>query len=350
MRLNSPLHIVSMGAATAVGGSASTTMAAVMAKIAYFTDHPYMINCEGGPYVVAMASYISADRQGIHRLGPLLDYAINDCLGAGPAKSSAFPLVLCLPEKRPGAASDLPQRIRQQTLTRYPQLTCAEEDMDTTGHAAAYAVINRINLHLQQGHEFCLLAAVDSYHDADTLEWLEKRRQLNSESCPNGFIAGEAAGALLICTQATLARYRLVSQGQILAFAVAEEPISSDKIIHKGEVCLGHGLTQAMQQAIQNAVTEHTMIDKVITDLNGEIHRTDEYGFALARIGHYLSAPDENLTPADSWGDIGAASGVLAMILAANYGQPNRWLLCASACGQRRSALVLHTPRTYLST
>ena len=45
--------------------------------------------------------------------------------------------------------------------------------------------------------------------------------------------------------------------------------------------------------------------------------RADEYGFTVLRTREYLRAAGEFNSPADCWGDVGAASGPLHVALAA---------------------------------
>ena len=50
--------------------------------------------------------------------------------------------------------------------------------------------------------------------------------------------------------------------------------------------------------------------------MNGEPYRADEFGFATVRAGGLFRDPSAFTAPADCWGDVGAASGPLFLVLA----------------------------------
>lgn len=58
-------------------------------------------------------------------------------------------------------------------------------------------------------------------------------------------------------------------------------------------------------------------IDATLCDQNGEAYRADEFGFMLARTSEGFVNPADFEAPADCWGDVGAASGPLFVVLAA---------------------------------
>ena len=49
--------------------------------------------------------------------------------------------------------------------------------------------------------------------------------------------------------------------------------------------------------------------------MNGEPYRADEFGFATIRAGGLFRDPSAFTAPADCWGDVGAASGPLFLVL-----------------------------------
>ena len=58
-----------------------------------------------------------------------------------------------------------------------------------------------------------------------------------------------------------------------------------------------------------------TKADHLYCDMNGEPYRADEFGFATIRAGGLLKDPSAFTAPADCWGDVGAASGPLFLVL-----------------------------------
>jgi len=334
------LHIIATGAATSLGSYAAATLVAVQARIANFADHPYLLDLQGEPYILAAAPYIDPDYQGIKRYNVLLNYALSDCCAEKEGMPASMPCVLCLPNERPTFRFDQVRDVAQQLVNDCPGLVITSQDLYCQGHAAAYQALEQVQQHLlHTAHEFCLLAGVDSYIDSATLNYLEMHSQVHNATNAYGFVPGEAAACVLLCTQDTVDKYQLTSLGTLLAFSHAFEPVH-----HTQGVCTGQGLTQAMHATLQHCPPDQK-IQHVICDLNGEPHRSDEYGFTLTRLSYYLENPDHFTAPADCWGDVGAATGVLSMVLAtANpvSTKPNALtLLWASSVQELRSALLL---------
>ncbi len=343
-----PLHVLSVGAATAVGGYAAATVAAIKARMAHFNEHPYMIDAQGEPYTLAFATYVDANKQGMDRFSTLLNYALNDCFSDWDIEThhhQRVPLVLSLPLLRPGFTTNQVQCMMNQFNEAQASFITSPTDLYLQGHAATMSALSQVNTHLQNTHcDFCVLAAVDSYIDAHTLSWLESRNQLHSETNAYGFVPGEAACCMLMCTQETLEKYQLASLATVLSFQTAEEPhpLGSEGI------CIGAGLTEAIRAVVESLVESldgTTRIDQIVCDQNGEPYRTDEFGFMLTRLSDCFHQPDAFLTPADGWGDIGAASGLLAMILATSMNQKKQALnlITSSSINGLRGALLLKT-------
>ncbi len=337
------LHIISIGAATALGSYAAATLAAVQARIANLADHPYLIDLQGEPYILASAPYIDPDYQGVKRYNALLDYALSDCCAEKEGMPTSMPCVLCLPSERPTFRFDQVREVAQQLVNQCPGLMLTSQDLCYQGHAAAYQALEQVQKHLlHTPHEFCLLAGVDSYIDSTTLNYLEMSSQVHNATNAYGFVPGEAAACVLLCTQNTVDKYQLTSLGTLLAFSHAFEPLH-----HTQGVCTGQGLTQAIQTTLRHCPPEQK-IQHVICDLNGEPHRSDEYGFTLTRLGRYFENPDNFTAPADCWGDVGAATGVLNMVLATASPVQTKpealTLLWSSSMQALRGALLLRQP------
>jgi 3-oxoacyl-[acyl-carrier-protein] synthase-1 len=87
-------------------------------------------------------------------------------------------------------------------------------------------------------------------------------------------------------------------------------------------------------------------VDRIICDMNGERYRANEYGFAVLRNpGRFKDAADFE-TPADCWGDVGAASGPLFVSLvteaeARGYSKGPLSLIWASSENGTRAAALL---------
>ena len=211
------------------------------------------------------------------------------------------------------------------------------------GHAAGLMALEVAWRSVRDGASDCfLVGGVDSYLARETLEWLEQCEQIHSaRQNAWGFVPGEAAGFCLVCSRHTADRLALTTLANVLSVVAGRE----ENLIKTDTVCLGHGLTTAFREAA-SALPDQTKIDHVICDMNGEPYRADEYGFAVVRTSQCFVDAGEFLSPADCWGDVGAASGPLFFAIAVTASRkrylpgPHVLLWASSESGERSAALV----------
>jgi len=343
--MHNPTCIVEVGALTSVGLSAPATAAAVRAGISGFADHPYMINQEGEPYVVAMVPSINEGTFGTQRFIDLAIPAIEEALYPliNPHKNfGQIPVIIGLPEVRPGLPDDLPEKLADRVKEIGSDSSFIRDAITLLkGHSAGLMALEKgSKLVLNRTYEFCIIGGVDSYIDPNTLEWIEDNDQLHKPSNAWGFVPGEAAAFCLICSGDTARKYKLPIKTQLTAVSTASEK----NRIKTETVCTGEGLTQAVRSTIQ-ALPGGYRVDDTICDQNGEAYRADEFGFMLCRLSEHFIDPSDYMAPADCWGDVGAASGPLFINLitaAAEKGYskgPNTLLWTSSENGERTAAI-----------
>jgi 3-oxoacyl-[acyl-carrier-protein] synthase-1 len=251
-----------------------------------------------------------------------------------------------LPPARPGQAAmgeviaaQLAKSLRDAASVRSVKTVEA-------GHAAGLVALESACAKPEVGQEeFQLIGGVDSYLEPETLESLESCEQLHGAGPANnawGFIPGEAAGFCLLASRGACDRYELTGRCQLQSIATAREK----NLIKTDTVCLGHGLAEAWRRALA-ALPDDAKVAQMICDLNGEPYRADEFGFALARMSERFVSGSDFSAPADCWGDVGAASVPLFMVLAAaaaerRYAVGPHYLLWASSESGERGAALLH--------
>lgn len=355
MKANKAIDIVGVGACTAVGLTASMSAASVRAGIACLREHPYLIDQYGESMVVAMASYLPVDLDERDRLGELALPAALEALT--PLSRLAenlprLPLVLGLPSERPGLPANLAGEIASRFGERIDEPhRFSEVETISYGHSAGLMAIEEGCRKIRSGStDFCLIGGVDSYMTPTTLEWLDYQGHLRSETNKWGFTPGEAAGFCLLASAQVVERYSLHVLGSVLEAVTARER----NLIHTDTVCTGEGLTSAFKQVLQVITgadqNPTAKIDQTLCDMNGERYRADEYGFTMARVSEYFVDATDFLTPADCWGDVGAASGPLFVTLAVasglrGYAKGPFTLVWTSSEGGERSAALLQVSR-----
>lgn len=329
-------EIIGYGAATPVGMTAGTTAAAVRAGVAMFREHPaFFVDRSREQAIVAACSWLDKRLPVTDRLVALATQAAQEARVTAPDS----PVFLGLPEPRPG----LSQEQLDEVATRLTNDLGGQVQTFPSGHAAGFQALDAARVAVAKGKaDTCLVGGVDSYLDWRTILWLDKNDQLHSHSYSWGFIPGEAAGFIAV---------KRVEQGgddnsfpKILGLGLAKE----ENRIKTETVCTGEALGQAMRDAVAGVEGDGPIVEHLIGDLNGEPYRADEFGFSLMRLRQRVVEGIEFATPAGCWGDVGAASAPLFLMLAAiaaekGYAPGNRTLCWAGSEGGLRGAALLET-------
>ena len=344
--MQNSVYIVGVGALTSIGLNAPATAASARAGIAHFNEHPYMIDREGEPYILAMVPTLDTGIIGVDRYIHLALPAMKEALIPLAELAEAVGHIqakIGVPEDRPGFPRNLQAKLSDEVKKLSTEsYLISETAIIAKGHSAGLMAFESASQEIiKRTCEFCLIGGVDSYIDPDTLDWLEDNEQVHMPSNAWGFLPGEAAAFCLICSRNTAHKYNLPIRAQLVAISTALE---KNKIKTK-TVCIGEGLTQAVRNTLE-ALPKEFRIDYTVCDQNGEAYRADEFGFMLARLSEYFIDPSDFMAPADCWGDVGAASGPLfinLIIFAAEkgYARGPHTLLWTSSEGGERTAAIL---------
>jgi len=341
-----PVHIVSTGARTTLGMQALPSATALRAGISSMGDHPFMIDQAGEPMPGALDSFLDPEIMGPKRFLLLAESALREActlLDNQKEPLQRLPVYLGLPEYRPGFSEQDAKEI-QNGLGKLEGLPVqiSEVKVLTEGHAAGLSALAFATEHIRKGVlDACLVGGVDSYFHPDTMEWLDENRQLAGTVSRSAFIPGEGAGFCLLVSAEVSGRFGLGILARVSGGAVGRE----SKLIKTSDICLGEGLTETVKSAVSELGPDET-INNIICDINGERYRGEEWGFVCLRLPQYFDAPAAYLSPADCWGDIGAASGPLYAMLACQavaggYANGPRTLLWASSESGLRGAIML---------
>jgi 3-oxoacyl-[acyl-carrier-protein] synthase-1 len=311
-------------------------------------EHPFMIDKAGNPMVVCADAVLPVATQGVERLLGLALPAAREALQ--PAmRLRARPRVYVyvgLPEARPGRPEQLEGKFSERMVaTLSESITIQDLDCYPLGNASGLLGLEKgMAAMAGGGSELCLVGGVDSYLEPETLEWLDGEDRLHSETTIWGSCPAEGAGFCLLASETAAGSLGLPPLAELLAAASATE----GKRIYTETVCTGEGLSEAFRKTLGGLPGE-SRVSHTICDMNGEPYRGNEYGFAMLRSNRWFHEGAEFSTPADCWGDMGAACGPLFAILAAaamgkEYNPGPRTLLWASSDGGLRAAALLQSP------
>lgn len=339
------VFIVGSGAQTAVGRTVHAIAAAARARVTAGGRHPFMVDRLGERMVVARAPWLrpelSLERRIVELAGDALDDAIESVSALG---GSRVALVIGLPAPRPGLPRGFHERVCSELGRRVTaRLPVGAIDAVPLGHVAGLAAVEDGCRRISRGEvDACIAGGVDSYIDRATLEWLDWTGCLHAAENPRGFIPGEAAGFCVLAAEPLVRERSLPVLARVAAAATTQE----QKLRRDRAVCTGEGLTAAFRSVLAQLPTD-VKVEQLLYDYNGQPHRAEEYGFAVMRVGDRFREPGRLTTPAESWGDVGAATGPLLAMLAIvaaskGYARGGHALVWTSAMVAERTAALLN--------
>ena len=343
----SVIDIISTGTRTPVGLNTAATAAAVRAGIIGLVEHPFMIDQVGNLMSAAVDLELDPKIMGSERLLGLVGPALREACAPLQVISGSFPqlpVYLALPEFRPGFSKQDEEAVRVGLKSvEGLQTELQEINIFTHGHAAGFMALKMATERLRQGEcSACLVGGVDSYFHPDTMEWLDENRQLQGAVSRSGFVPGEGAGFCLLMTEQARRNLHLKVLLSVCSVAIGKET----KLIKTTDMCLGEGLNATVREAVSSLSLPDQRVNQILCDINGERYRSEEWGFVCLRSSEYFDNPTDYLSPAECWGDMGAASATLLAMLAchANEGGyakgPHTMLWASSEQGYRGVATL----------
>ena len=333
-----PIAIQSAGLVTAVGLSAPASCAAFRAKITNPTETRFIDS--GGEWIMAHQVQLEHPWRGLTKLAKMAVMAIAEALQDIPKKEwDSLPLLLCVAElERPGRMAGLDDQLMPMIQSEVGMTFAPQSAVIPQGRVSvAVALAQARELIAKAKLPRVLVAATDSLLSWPTLSYYESVDRLLTERNSNGFVPGEAAGALLISAPQGKAG-ELVCTG--IGFGCERAHIDS------GEPLRGDGLAQAIKASLHEAGCEMHDMDYRITDISGEQYYFKEAALALSRTLRQRKEEFDIWHPAECTGEVGAASGVtvfadaLAACRKAYTKGPSMFAHCANDTGQR-GALTL---------
>lgn len=344
------VSVVGIGAKTPLGASAMATTLAWRAAVSSIKRHPIYLDSRGELVSVSRDPDLSPILEWRHRIVALAQAAAAEALSAlepeGPATGARLDVHFAMPEPRPGIVTEVERDLAaamKDVVAPYFPLGAVR--FSWQGHAAGLLLVQHALEKIRAGElRHVLLVGADSFVCPETLEWLDDNKQLKREGRTSGFPPGEAAAALLLAQGGALGR-NAVSLPRVVACGSAREA----NRIKTDTVCTGEALTQAIRAALQPLVERQERVAHSFCDLNGERYRNEELMYAIARVTRSFTNAMGYATPADCLGDVGAASGLLYLAMAAvagarGFASGPMTLAWAGSEGGLRAAVLIEVP------
>ncbi len=338
-----PIAVQRTGLVTSVGLTAAESCAAFRAKISNPTETRFIDSA--GEWIMAHQVALDQPWRGLTKLAKMASMAIEEALQDLPrAEWSDLPLLLCVAEAdRPGRTAGVDDQLFELVQKELGVSFAPLSAVVPHGRVAIAVAMAQARLLLAQGPaQRVLVAATDSLLSWPQLSHYESHERLLTARNSNGFMPGEAAGALLL-GRPTGEADELVCTG--VGFAKEAAHLDS------GEPLRADGLSQAIKLSLQDAGWQMHNLDYRITDISGEHYYFKEAALALSRILRVRKAEFDMWHPAENAGETGAAAGALVLATAHMAGRKGysagRQILAhmANDAGPR-SAMVLRQGAT----
>ena len=333
--------ILRSGLVTPVGLTAPASCAAFRARLTNPSETRF-IDADG-EWIMAHQVPLELPWRGLARLARMAAMAIEEALVDVPRdRWDALPLVLCVAEtQRPGRMEGLDDELFQRIQELLGVGFSTDSVIVTQGRVGVAVAFAQARALMAEPHVTrVLVAASDSLLSWPTLGHYERGDRLLTAGNTDGFMPGEAAGALLLGVPEGRAGELLctgIGLGRELAHIESEEPLRAE------------GLAQAVKAALADAGCQMHQMDLRITDLSGEQYYFKEAALALSRTLRVRKEAFDIWHPAECTGEVGAASGIaiVSSALAAcdkHYTPgPNILAHMANDAGQRAALCLQYT-------
>ncbi len=318
------IQITAAEAVTAVGWTAVTTAASVRAGVSRIVLHDLYPDEEGNPLSVAPLPGDEGFADPFDRVGPAAIGALRALMktldGRYDEGRRCHLLLGGAHPYRSGALYENPEDLLPVAMASELATLFQVPTVQVFGHgnpSGLFALEAANEIIAGDPRALCVIGAVDSLLNEELLERLEDDERLKSEGggSPHGISPGEAVGFVLVeSTRFTTSRVPLAVVGSVVT---GHEPHP----YNSKEPTLAEGLTAVCEGALREARIAPSDVDAVLIDLDGEHHRSAEWSNTEVRCLGSTTRARRLIHPADCYGSIGAASGiVLAAIVASSRG------------------------------
>jgi 3-oxoacyl-[acyl-carrier-protein] synthase-1 len=323
---------------TSVGFDSPAACAAIRAGLTNPTPTRFVDTT--GEWIVGHGVRPDSPLRGLNKLARMAAAVIRESLDAVAQQDWAtIPLLLCVSERtRPGRFEGLEDQLFGTVCAALGDAKFAAESC-VIPHgrvACAVALLQARKLLQASNAPAVLIVAADSLLSGATLKAFDTGGRLLTKRNSNGFIAGEAASAVLVARSAPGAHLSIAGIGCATEAAgiETEEPLRAD------------GLSQAITHALNDAGCEMHDMSLRITDISGEQYYFKEASLALSRTLRRRKAEFDIWHPAECIGEVGSAIGPAMLAVAEASGRkayapgPGILLHASNDAGQRAAVVT----------
>lgn len=306
--------ITGIGTVTALGCSPWRTALALRFRKSSWGEHetvlvaddPYGVVLRGATVSRIPEEIIPSELDGAERAGALFSPALKECI-AGLSIAEQKRLVCRMDNFVDHEQLAFPPLLQKA----FPDLSLEHGQKPVElGRCSFFERLIQAGSELLAGKaERILVGCVDSLCATSWLMSVRDEGILKDSMTPEGVVAGEAAGAVLLERESTARRRKATVLAVLSSWGRGIEPNSWSGPTPSA----GRGLTDAFLEAFSSLGDGGKSIVTVIADLNGERHRALDWAYTEGRIFSEGEQEPELRHPAFIAGDCGGATGALLM-------------------------------------
>jgi uncharacterized protein (TIGR02270 family) len=341
-RAKERVAITGMGMVSSAGLTAPGSVLAILAGMSDFRSHKRVMleaqdktSLRGATVARISGEFIDPTLDGADRALAMLLPAVKEAVFG--VKPELLEKAYCRIE----SAAD--PDIMRHLAAKLPQLppNGGHQPQKGLGRCRAFENVIQAVEDLRQGkHQMALVGFADSLADDNTLTALARAGRLLGGTNPEGIVAGELAGAVLLETESHARKRNARIYACISGWGKGTEPNPWTG----PNASRAEGLTDAFLEALGKSGRKEAEIAMIINDLNGQRSRALEWGLTQSRV--FPSGNHNLVHPADCLGDCGAASAMALLVLAAGimalkWRPPQFIALSASDDAGARRCLIL---------
>lgn len=343
-----PLYVAGAGAVTPAGLNARQTIAAIRASLSAF-EEKILTDPFGAVQIVSrIPTHYQLRRTEGEWLVNMAARAMGEALRTGEIEPEATAILLTPPESfrnHPAYSDIAPPDFLAAVIAATGQKFHAASRAVDGGAAASIGLLERaVELVEQQDVEQVLLGGVDSLVNDMDFARLGRAGRLKGADNAQGLVPGEAAAFVRLTREPEGKAY---VHAAIHGVGLAQE---QDSVLSE-RYSQGRALLGALRDAVAGTGPSEPDIDFVISNGNGERYSGWEQLITRPRFYRTRREILPTAYPAMTIGDIGAAGGALALMLAADsflrdYA-PGPTVVCelASENGLRAAAVMARMAR-----
>jgi 3-oxoacyl-[acyl-carrier-protein] synthase I len=345
--MNRALIIHGWGAVTPVGLGASASCAAIRARVSRIGEIDVIFRPDDPLLGASVLASHGLRRTESEWLANLAARAIAECMRDEAPDPQRTVLLLAAPEPFRGHRGmlHLPGRaLLDEIEARCNVRFHPKSTLLTGGPASVLEALDRVETLLADPTiDHAIVGGVDSLLNRVDLERLGLAGRLHMPDVPQGVIPGEGAAVLLVSTERRGRRHAPLAE--VLGIGVARE---NDTVLGD-RYSVGDAMCDALRKATGPTFAEPA-IEFVVSTFNGERYAAWESMMCRPRFYRTRRERLPLVFPAMAVGDMGAASGAMAIIVAGmSIGRsyaPGPLAMCEAASdeGLRAACVVAGSP------